>query len=629
MATEIPFVSELDLFLFGTGQHMRIWDFLGSRFGTHDSVEGTRFAVWAPGANAVSVIGDMNAWNIHETFALHRVGDSGIWQGFTSTAVGGQRYKYRIETADGRFLERSDPYSTQSAEPPSAGSIISYASGYNFRDDEWMAIRSRWLGDRPVSIYEVHLGSVLRDPNNPDRLLGYAELADRLIPYVTELGFTHVELMPVMEHPFYGSWGYQTTSYYAPTTRYGSPDGLREFVDRFHVAGIGVIADWVPAHFPRDEFALASFDGGPLYEKNDPRMASHPDWGTLVFDYSKPQVRNFLIGSALYFVEEFHFDAIRVDAVASMLYLDYSRTDFVPNHLGGREDLDAIEFMRQLNEAVHQLGATTIAEESTAFPKVARPTYDGGLGFGFKWNMGWMHDTLAYLARDPIHRRYHHGEVTFGLHYAFSENFVLPLSHDESVHGKGSIFSKMAGDFDQKFATLRALYGWMWAHPGKKMLFMGDEFGQVSEWNHDKSLDWHLLQYPKHAGVKKLVSDLNRLYLTLGELHHADLDPRGFSWVRGNDQDKSLFVTLRRFPSELSGVLVCVANFSGSEHADLPIGVPEPGVYDEILNTDALDYGGRGVGNMGKVESHSSWCDGYENTISVTIAANSVVWFYR
>ncbi len=629
MVQDIPFASEFDLFLFGTGQHMRLWEFLGSRAGTHNSTPGVRFALWAPRARSVAVIGDMNYWNAEDGHFLDRLGDSGIWQGFLPGARPGQRYKYRIETPSSGFQERVDPYATQSAEPPSAGSVIAYPSSYEFDDDDWMSNRSRWLGDRAVSIYEVHLGSVLRDPNNPSRLLSYRELADFLIPHVNEVGFTHIELMPVMEHPFYGSWGYQTTSYYAPTMRYGLPDDLKEFVNRFHRAGIGVIADWVPAHFPRDTFALASFDGEPLYEKDDPKMASHADWGTLVFDYAKPQVRNFLLGSALYFVEEFHFDALRVDAVASMLYLDYSRPDFVPNRFGGREDLEAIAFLRQLNEMVHQLGASTIAEESTAFPKVARPTYDDGLGFGFKWNMGWMHDTLSYLSRDPMYRSHHHDEITFGLHYAFSENFVLPLSHDESVHGKGSIYAKMAGDHQTKLDTIRALYAWMWAHPGKKMLFMGDEFAQQAEWNHEQSLDWHLLDDPGHAGVKRLLTDLNRLYLALGELHYADLDPRGFSWIRGHDREKNLFITLRRFPSENSGVLVCVANFSGLDYWDVPVGVPEPGVYNEILNSDAKEYGGSGEGNLGKRESTPAECDGYPNHIKVTIAANSVVWFYK
>ncbi len=629
MRTDIPFASELDLFLFGTGQHTRIWDFLGSCAGIHNEVVGARFAVWAPRARSVAVLGDMNYWSTENAYRLERLGDSGIWQGFIPGAVSGQRYKYRIESDNGSSLERADPYATQSAEPPSAGSVIPYPSAFEFDDADWMTNRSRWLGDRPVSIYEVHLGSVLRDPSDPNRLLTYGELADFLVPYVSELGFTHIELMPIMEHPFYGSWGYQTTSYYAPTMRYGAPDQLKEFIDRFHRAGIGVIADWVPAHFPRDIFALATFDGGPLYEKSDPKMASHADWGTLVFDYGRPEVRNFLIGSALYFVEEYHFDALRVDAVASMLYLDYSRPDFIPNRFGGREDLEAISFLRQLNEMVHQLGASTIAEESTAFPMVARPTYDGGLGFGFKWNMGWMHDTLSYLSRDPMYRGHHHDEITFGLHYAFSENFVLPLSHDESVHGKGSIYTKMAGDHRTKLDTIRALYAWMWAHPGKKMIFMGDEFAQQSEWQHDQSLDWHLLNDEGHAGVKRLVTDLNKLYLSLGELYNADLDPRGFSWIRGHDKEKNLFITLRRFPEEQSGVLVCVANFSGLRYWDVPVGVPEAGVYKEILNSDALEYGGSGEGNLGKRESEAFGCDGFANRINVTIAANSVVWFYK
>ncbi len=627
-ANDVKFVGELDLYLFGTGNHLRIWDAMGSSSGFHDGVYGTRFSVWAPRARSTAVIGDMNSWNVDQCYFLNQLGDSGIWQGFIPDAVPGQRYKYRLETHDGHYLEHSDPFATQAAEPPTAGSVISYPSKYEFSDADWMETRNRWLGDRPMSIYEVHLGSVLRDPDNPTRLLGYKELADSLIPHVQAMGFTHIELMPIMEHPFYGSWGYQTTSYYAPTTRYGQADGLREFVDRFHQAGIGVLADWAPAHFPKDEFALAKFDGLPLFEKDDPMMASQGDWGTLVFDFAKPQVRNFLVGSALYFLEEFHFDGIRVDAVASMLYLDYSRSNFVPNKYGGREDLEAIELLKQLNEAVHQLGAITIAEESTAFPKVARPTYEGGLGFGFKWNMGWMHDTLMYFSRDPIHRSYHHDEITFGLHYAFSENFVLPLSHDECVHGKGSIYAKVPGDHFTKIATVKALYAWMWAHPGKKLLFMGDEFAQKDEWNHDRSIDWHLADEPSHAGVLNLVGDLNRLYRNLGELHIADLDPRGFTWIRSHDTAKNLFVTARSYPASSSGVVVCVANFSGSLYEDIPIGVPRAGTYVEILNTDAKEYGGHGNGNLGELPSSPQECDSFTNSIRITVSPNSVVWFH-
>ncbi|MDA8101719.1 MAG: 1,4-alpha-glucan branching protein GlgB [Nitrospiraceae bacterium] len=628
MASEVRFVSEFDLYLLGTGGHRRPWEALGSHWGHHEGSNGTHFATWAPQARSVAVIGDMNGWVPEEAYHLHALGDSGVWEGFIPGAGPGQRYKFRIMSPDGAVHEKADPYATQSAEPPSAGSVISGPSGHVFGDSAWMEARGGWLGDRPVSIYEVHLGSLRRDPWHPDEPLSYARLADFLVDYVGELGFTHVELMPITEHPFYGSWGYQTTSYYAPTTRYGLPDELRAFVDRLHQAGIGVICDWAPAHFPRDPYALANFDGSPLYEKSDPRMATHSDWGTLVFDYSRPQVRNFLVGSALYLIEQFHFDALRVDAVASMLYLDYSRPDFVPNAYGGREDLDAIAFLKEMNEAVHQLGATTIAEESTAFPKVARPTYEGGLGFGFKWNMGWMHDTLAYLSRDSAHRSWHHDEITFGLHYAFSENFVLPLSHDECVHGKGSIYTKMAGDDWTKLASVRALYGWMWAHPGKKLLFMGDEFAQPAEWSHDRSLDWHLLEESSHNGVRRLVADLNRLYRSYPELHAADLDPRGFGWIRATDRDRNLFVTVRRTPGEDSGMIVCVANFSGSEWRDIPIGVPKAGGWTEILNTDSRHYGGSGVGNLGSKVSEPQECDGYPDRLVISIAADSVIWFY-
>ncbi|CAG4929161.1 1,4-alpha-glucan branching protein GlgB [Acidithrix sp. C25] len=622
---ELTFMGELDLFLFGHGRHNRIFDHLGSRVGTMDGSFGTRFALWAPHAKSVAVFGDMNFWDPSTAYYLNPEGDSGIWQGFMVGVGPGQRYKYRIETQWGGVVERVDPYARQSAEPPSSGSVIPYDSNYDFQDDGWMSTRPTYLGDKAISIYELHLGSIARDPSDPSRHLTFRELADFLLPHIIETGFTHVELMPINEHPFYGSWGYQTTSLYAPTTRFGTQDELREFIDRFHQAGIGVIADWVPAHFPRDEFALANFDGYSLYEKDDPKMASHGDWGTLVFDYSKPQVRNFLLGSALYLIEEFHLDGLRVDAVASMLYLDYSRNDYTPNIFGGNEDLDAIEFLKYFNEMVHQIGATTIAEESTAFAKVSKPTYDGGLGFGFKWNMGWMHDTLAYLTRDPMYRSYHHGEITFGLHYAFSENFVLPLSHDEVVHGKGSLYSKFAGDQETKVATIRALYGWMWAHPGKKMLFMGDEFGQISEWAHDQSLDWHLLDNPVHKGIATLVSDLNRIYKSHPELYQGDSNPASFSWIRANDADKNLFITAR---FSLSGTLICVANFSGWRYDSIAIGLPEAGEYEVILNTDATKYQGRGVENPRKIVSRPNECDGFSDSTSISVGANSVVWLY-
>ncbi len=623
----INVLGELDIYLFAEGRHPRIFDFMGSHAGYLDGRFGTYFALWAPRALTVSVIGDMNGWDPSIAFYLNKLGESGIWHGFMEGSGPGLRYKYRIEVSYSNFVERSDPFARQVADPPSAGSIVAYDDQYNFQDDDWLANRSSWYGRRPMSIYEVHLGSFVRDPSNPERILNYDEIGDALIPHVVRLGFTHIELMPINEHPFYGSWGYQTTSMYAPTVRYGSRDQLRRFVDRCHRAGIGVICDWVPAHFPKDEFALANFDGRPLFEKEDPRMANHGDWGTLVYNYASPHVRNFLIGSALCLIEDFHFDGLRVDAVASMLYLDYSRGEWIPNKYGGNEDLEAIDFMKAMNEAVHQAGATTIAEESTAFPKVSQPTYDGGLGFGFKWNMGWMHDTLSYLSRDPMYRSYHHGEITFGFHYGFSEHFILALSHDEVVHGKGSLYRKFAGGHFDKIATLRGLFTWMWAHPGKKMIFMGDEFAQIEEWNHDRSLDWHLLESPLHQGVANLVARLNELYKDLPELYETDVDPSAFMWIRGSDANRNLFIIMRKGGAQDDTGVIVVANFSGWSYDRLEVGVPKEGNYRELLNSDSLEFSGSGVVNEGAIRSEAGECDGFANRITVRVASNSVAWF--
>ncbi|HEY1593578.1 MAG TPA: 1,4-alpha-glucan branching protein GlgB, partial [Solirubrobacteraceae bacterium] len=531
-----PTIGELDQYLIGEGRHEELYDKLGAHvleWGPHPPVVGTAFAVWAPSARAVSVVGDFNSWD-GRLHAMRTLGATGVWELFLPSIEPGERYKFEILGADGELRLKADPYAQEAEQPPQTASIV-FRSEHRWGagDAEWLAARADEQPlTRPMSIYEVHLGSWRLNPLEGNRPLTYLELADELSSYVKDMGFTHVELLPVMHHPFSGSWGYQVTGYFAPAPRYGHPDELREFIERMHSNGVGVILDWVPAHFPRDEFALARFDGTALYEHDDPRRGAHPDWGTLVFNYGRHEVRNFLIANALFWLRDYHADGIRVDAVASMLYLDYSRNEgeWVPNQFGGREDLDAVAFLKEFNEVVYgrEPGAITAAEESTAWPGVSRPTYLGGLGFGFKWNMGWMHDTLGYFQQDPIYRRYHHHELTFSLMYAFSENFILPLSHDEVVHGKGSLNSKMPGDPWQKLANLRALYAYMWAHPGKKLLFMGGELAQESEWSHERSLDWHLLEQPGHAGIQSLVRDLNHLYRDEPALWEVDSDPSGF-----------------------------------------------------------------------------------------------------
>ncbi|HKF13805.1 MAG TPA: 1,4-alpha-glucan branching protein GlgB, partial [Gaiellaceae bacterium] len=531
-------VGELDLHLLGEGRHERLYEALGAHAVEVDGVPGTAFAAWAPNATAVSVVGDFNGWEpgAHE---LRPLGDTGVWAGFVPGIGDGERYKYALTTADGSVRLKADPVAFAAEKPPETASIV-HRSKYRWHDDEWLEARA--AADalrRPMSIYEVHLGSWRLNPLEGNRPLTYSELADELADYAADLGFTHVELLPVMQHPYAGSWGYQVTGYYAPQSTFGSPDDFRAFVDRLHGRGLGVLLDWVPAHFPRDEWALARFDGTALYEHDDPRRGAHPDWGTLVFNLGRTEVKNFLLANALFWTQELHIDGLRVDAVASMLYLDYSRRagEWVPNAFGGNEDLEAVAFLKELNELVHRRvpGVVMAAEESTAWPGVSRPTYVGGLGFGFKWNMGWMHDTLAYFAQDPVYRRYHHHQLTFSLMYAFSENFVLPLSHDEVVHGKGSLLQKMPGDRWQQLANLRALYGYMWAHPGKKLLFMGGELAQEAEWSWERSLDWHLLERRDHAGVQSLVRDLNRVYRDEPALWEVDFDPSGFRWLEPND----------------------------------------------------------------------------------------------
>jgi 1,4-alpha-glucan branching enzyme len=601
-----PTIGELDQHLIGEGRHEELYEKLGAHVREHEGVSGTAFAVWAPAARAVSVVGDFNSWD-GRLHAMRSLGASGVWELFLPGVGPGERYKYEILTADGELSLKADPYALQTEIPPKTASIV-FAPQHRWSeaDAAWLQRRrAQTLVSAPMSIYEVHLGSWRLNSLEDSRSLTYLELADELSAYVTDMGFTHVELLPVMAHPFSGSWGYQVTGYFAPTPSYGSPDDLREFVDRLHANGVGVILDWVPAHFPRDEFALARFDGTALYEHADPRRGSHPEWGTLVFNYGRNEVRNFLISNALFWLREYHTDGFRVDAVASMLYLDYSRREgeWVPNQFGGREDLEAVGFLKQLNEVIYgrEPGIVSAAEESTAWPGVSRPTYLGGLGFGFKWNMGWMHDTLRYFQEAPIYRRYHHHELTFSLMYAFSENFILPLSHDEVVHGKGSMYSKMPGDRWQKMANLRVLYAYMWAHPGKKLLFMGGEFAQEAEWSHARSLDWHLLEQPDHAGIQSLVRDLNRRYRAEPALWEVDSDPSGFWWLEPNDADRNV-VAFARASREGERVLVFIANLSPVPRPAYRVGLPRPCRWKELLNTDSTYYGGSDVGNLGGVE---------------------------
>jgi 1,4-alpha-glucan branching enzyme len=622
-----PTLGELDLHLAGEGRHEDLYERLGAHVTRVDDGDGVSFAVWAPNARSVSVVGDFNDWD-GRVHPLRSLGSSGIWEIFLPGVEEGARYKFEVRGADGVTRLKADPVAFAAEEPPKTASVV-FRSRYRWRDAEWLEARaaaSPWR--EPVSVYEAHLGSWRLNPLEGNRRLTYEELGDELAEYATGLGFTHVELLPVMEHPFSGSWGYQATGFYAPTSRFGDPDGFRALVDRLHGAGLGVILDWVPAHFPKDDWALARFDGTALYEHADPRRGEHPDWGTLVFNHGRAEVRNFLVANALYWLREYHADGLRVDAVASMLYLDYSRREgeWTPNVLGGREDLDAMAFVRELNEVVHAHvpGVLMVAEESTAWPGVSRPVHLGGLGFGFKWNMGWMNDTLAYFARDPIHRRYHHDELTFSLMYAFSENYLLPLSHDEVVHGKGSLVSKMPGGPEERLANLRALYGYMWAHPGKKLLFMGDELAQEREWDPDGSVDWHLLERSAHRGVQQLVGDLNRLYRAEPALHQVDSDPAGFSWLELHDADANV-LAFARFPRE-GRPLVCVCNLSAAPRPGYRVALPRPGGWREVLNTDAVEYGGSGVGNQGRVVSDGTPWHDQPYSGEMTLPPLGVVW---
>jgi 1,4-alpha-glucan branching enzyme len=607
-------ITDYDLLLFNEGSHRR----LAEKLGAHVGGEGVDFAVWAPSARHVSVIGDWNGWEL-DADPLAPCGSSGIWQGAARQARAGQVYKYAITTAEGSVLEKADPLAFFCEQPPKTGSVV-WDLGYEWGDEAWMSTRGeRQTVRSPIAIYEVHLGSWRRTPARPGELLTYSEVAPQLIDHVVRNGFTHVELLPVMEHPFYGSWGYQTTGFFAPSARYGTPQDFMALVDALHQAGIGVILDWVPSHFPSDAFALASFDGTHLYEHADPRRGVHPDWNSLVFNYGRHEVRSFLASSADHWLRTYHADGLRVDAVASMLYLDYSRPagEWVPNPYGGREDLDAIDFLRQLNAGIYadHPSVQTYAEESTAWGGVSRPVEWGGLGFGFKWDMGWMHDTLRYMDHDPVHRRWHHGELTFRAMYAFSENFVLPLSHDEVVHGKGSLVSKMPGDDWQKRANLRLLYGYQYAVPGKKLLFMGSELADWREWNHDEGLRWALLDDERHAGVCRWVRDLNELYGTEPALYELDCDPTGFEWVQHEDAQISVLSFLRRSSSGETMLIVC--NFTPVPRDNLLVGVPVDGFWRERLNSDAVEYGGSGVGNMGGVHTQPIPSHGRPRTLTL------------
>ncbi|MDQ0995205.1 1,4-alpha-glucan branching enzyme [Phyllobacterium ifriqiyense] len=616
-----PVLGDLDEYLLKEGKHLELSRRLGAHPAELEEVPGVLFCVWAPNARRVSVVGNFNAWDGRRHPMRKRHG-CGVWEIFIPEVEAGILYKYEIVGVYGDLLPlKSDPVSFSQEAPPATASVIAGLPIHTWSDDTWMQQRaSCQSAASPVSIYEVHLGSWRR--RDCDQLLSYGELADYLIPYVSDMGFTHIELLPVTEHPFTGSWGYQPIGLFAPTKRFGTPEQFCDFVDRFHQAGIGVIIDWVPAHFPSDAHGLVRFDGTALYEHEDPRLGFHQDWNTLIYNFGRPEVANYLQASALHWLGNFHIDALRVDAVASMLYLDYSRKEgeWLANRFGGNHNLDAVDFLRSTNGNVHARhpGALMIAEESTAWPGVSRPVAEGGLGFDFKWNMGWMHDTLKYMAEDPINRHYHHSQMTFGLLYAYSEKFVLPISHDEVVHGKGSLLQKMPGDRWQKFANTRAYLGFMWTHPGKKLLFMGCEFAQEREWNHDRSLDWHLLADPLHRGVQDLVRDLNRLYRTLGALHELDCDPAGFEWIEQNDHENSVFAYLRKGQGGAETVLV-VCNMTPVVRTNYRIGVPSPGGWTELLNTDAQHYGGSNVGNAGFLQADDLPWHGRPHSLSITL----------
>jgi 1,4-alpha-glucan branching enzyme len=624
-------ITDDDLYLFNEGSHFHLYEKLGARAVSVSGEPGVYFAVWAPNAEQVSVIGDFNQWD-GSRHALRSRQSSGIWEGFVTGIEKGARYKFRIKTKYfGYVVDKADPLAIYSQAPPSTASIV-WDLDYSWQDQDWMNKRhARNSRNAPMAIYEVHLGSWQRVPEENHRALTYRELAPRLADHAERTGFTHVEFLPVMEHPFYGSWGYQVTGFFAPTSRYGTPQDFMYLIDCLHRQGIGVILDWVPSHFPNDEHGLTFFDGTHLYEHEDPRQGLHPDWDTSIFNYGRSEIRSFLISSGLYWLDKYHIDGLRVDAVASMLYLDYSRGEgeWIPNKYGGRENLDAVDFIRRFNHEAYKEhpDTQTIAEESTAWPMATKPPYVGGLGFGFKWDMGWMHDTLKYISLDPIHRKYHHNELTFRSLYTFSENFVMPLSHDEVVHGKGSLLGKMPGDNWQKFANLRLLLGYMYAQPGKKLLFMGGEFGQWREWDHSNSLDWNLLDYDRHRGLLRWVEDINRMYRNEAAMQ-LDTDPAGFEWVDGGDADSSVISFLRKSPNPEDEILV-VCNFTPMPRPNYRVGVPSGGYWKELLNSDAKEYWGSGLGNAGGMQADAIPCHARSYSLNLLLPPLAVCLFQK
>ncbi|MFT5301795.1 MAG: 1,4-alpha-glucan branching enzyme [Mariniblastus sp.] len=627
-----PMMGELDLHLFNEGNHSEIHEKLGAHVREVNGVHGVNFAVWAPNAKSICVVGDFNQWK-GQRHQMTKLASSGIWELFLPDVSVGDAYKFRVVDFYDQQIDKADPFGFYAELPPRTASVVAELDGYEWGDTAWMTQReSQDPLEQPVSVYEMHLGSWRQDDSRENGWMNYREIAHQLVDYCTQFNFTHIELMPVTEHPYTGSWGYQTVGYFACTSRYGTPEDFMYFVDYCHQHGIGVIIDWVPAHFPKDAHGLAKFDGTALYEHSDPRQGEHPDWDTLIFNYDRNEVRNFLVSNAMFWLEKYHIDGLRVDAVASMLYLDYSRKEgqWIPNKYGGRENLGAIEFLKEMNERVHEKysGVMTLAEESTAWEGVSRPVKDGGLGFNIKWNMGWMNDTLRYFQKDPIHRKYHHDELTFSLIYAFTENFMLPFSHDEIVHGKGSLLEQMPGDLWQKFANLRLLYGYLWTHPGKKLVFMGCEFGQWNEWNCNSELQWDLLQWDSHQGMQKMVGDLNRIYQAEPALYEVDFADEGFEWIDANNRDASVLGYIRRAKDPDDFILVC-CNFTPAVHNDYRLGVPEAGSYQEIFNSDSEYYGGTNLGNGIGLISEKIEAQSRPNSISITIPPMAVTMFKK
>jgi 1,4-alpha-glucan branching enzyme len=626
----VSLLTDDDLHLFNEGSHFRLYEKLGAHLVADEGMEGAYFAVWAPDAEEVCVVGDFNGWD-NATHPLRPKGVSGIWEGFIPGVAKGANYKYHINSRyDNYRVEKADPFAFCSEVPPKTASII-WDLDYAWGDREWMAKRGEHnRSDAPMAVYEVHLGSWMRIPEEGNRSLTYRDLGQKLAEHVKEMGFTHVEFLPVMEHPFYGSWGYQTLGYFAPTSRYGRPQEFMYLIDCLHRHSIGVILDWVPSHFPSDEYGLGFFDGTHLFEHADPKKGIHPDWDSLIFNYGRKEVQSFLISSALFWLDKYHVDGLRVDAVASMLYLDYGHNEgeWIPNEYGGNENLEAISFLRRFNSEIYKSfpDVQTIAEESTAWPTVSRPTYVGGLGFGMKWDMGWMHDTLEYMSQDPVHRKYHHNKLTFRMLYAFHENFILPLSHDEVVYGKGSLLRKMPGDDWQKFANLRLLFGYMYAQPAKKLLFMGGELGEWNEWYHETSLDWNLLDYPFHAGLQRWVTDLNRLYKSEPALYELDFDPSGFEWIDCNDSQQSTLSLLRKGRSA-EDVIIIACNFTPVPRHNYRVGAPKAGVWKEVLNSDSTDYMGSGLGNLGSVDAEATSFHGRPYSLNIALPPLAAVYF--